>query len=152
MRGIISAGAYVPYWRLQRKAIGEAMGGYGGSGTRAVASYDEDTTTMAVEAGRLAIRALGGPGSVPVDQLFLATSDPAYLEKTNATAVHAALRLDVDCLAAPDLVASYARAPVGTVQCGPVRYLRQGWEALVDGGAGLDDVSDEHPARTAPAA
>ena len=68
MRGIIGCGTYVPYWRLQRSAIGAAMGGYGGPGTRSVASYDEDTTTMAVEAGRLAIRSLGGPGSVAVAQ------------------------------------------------------------------------------------
>jgi 3-hydroxy-3-methylglutaryl CoA synthase/uncharacterized OB-fold protein len=99
MRGIIGCGTYVPYWRLQRSAIGAAMGGYGGPGTRSVASYDEDTTTMAVEAGRLAIRALGGPGSVEIHNLLFATADPAYLEKTNATAVHAALRLDSDCLA-----------------------------------------------------
>jgi 3-hydroxy-3-methylglutaryl CoA synthase/uncharacterized OB-fold protein len=99
MRGIIGCGTYIPYWRLQRSAIGAAMGGYGGAGTRSVASYDEDTTTMAVEAGRLAIRSLGGPGGVTVDSLLFATADPAYLEKTNATAIHAALRLDRDCLA-----------------------------------------------------
>src|SRR5262245_27925936 len=114
MRGIISAGAYVPYWRLQRSAIGQAMGTYGGSGTRAVASYDEDTTTMGVEAGRLALRPLGAPGSVAVDQLLFATAEPAYLEKTNATAIHAALRLDSDCLAID--VGGAARSGVGALR------------------------------------
>lgn len=99
MRGIIGVAGYVPYWRLQRAAIGAAMGSYGGAGTRAVASYDEDTTTMGVEASRLALRSVGGPGALAVEQLFFSTADPAYLEKTNATAIHAALRLDTDCLA-----------------------------------------------------
>lgn len=90
MRGIISAAAYVPYWRLDRAAIGAFHGGRG-SGTRSVASYDEDTTTLAVEAGRLALR--GAPGASAPETLWFATSTPTYAEKTNATVVHAALRL-----------------------------------------------------------
>jgi 3-hydroxy-3-methylglutaryl CoA synthase/uncharacterized OB-fold protein len=89
MRGIISAGGYVPYWRLQRSAIGAFHGGGSGKGTRSVASYDEDTTTLGVEAARLA---LAGQSAVP-DALWFATTDPTYLEKTNAAIVHAALRL-----------------------------------------------------------
>jgi len=88
MRGIISARGYVPYWRLQRSAIAAFHGGRG-SGARSVASYDEDTTTLGVEAARLALA-----GEVPVpDSVWFATTDPTYLEKTNATIVHAALRL-----------------------------------------------------------
>ena len=45
----------MPYYRLQRGAIGAALGSGGGKGTRAVASFDEDTTSMGVEAARLAI-------------------------------------------------------------------------------------------------
>jgi hypothetical protein len=59
MRGIISAAGYVPYWRLERSAIGAFHGGRG-RGTRTVASYDEDTTTLAVEAGRLALKGVDG--------------------------------------------------------------------------------------------
>ena len=54
MRGIISAAGYVPYRRLARSDIAAFMGGGGGKGTRAVASHDEDTTTLGVEAARLA--------------------------------------------------------------------------------------------------
>lgn len=90
MRGIISAAGYVPYWRLERSAIGAFHGGRG-SGTRAVASYDEDTTTLAVEAGRLALRS--APDATAPESLWFATSSPTYAEKTNATVVHAALRL-----------------------------------------------------------
>ncbi len=66
------------------------MGRGGGQGTRAVASHDEDTTTLGVEAARLAIRSAGGASP---ESLWFATSSPAYLDKTNATAVAAALRL-----------------------------------------------------------
>jgi 3-hydroxy-3-methylglutaryl CoA synthase/uncharacterized OB-fold protein len=90
-RGIISAAGYVPYRRLDRAAVAKLFGSGGGRGTRAVAGYDEDTTTMGVEAARLALRATGTDA---VDQLWFATASPAYLDKTNATAIHAALRLD----------------------------------------------------------
>jgi hydroxymethylglutaryl-CoA synthase len=96
VRGIISAAGYVPYRRLARTEIASFMGAGGGKGTRAVASHDEDTTTLGVEAARLALR--GAPGRTP-DALWLATSSPAYLDKTNATAVAAALRLPGDVAA-----------------------------------------------------
>ncbi len=90
-RGILSAAAYVPYWRLDRGQIRDTFGSGGGKGQRAVASYDEDTTTMGVEAARLCMRAAGD--TQPVGLSF-ATANPAYLDKTNATTIHAALRLD----------------------------------------------------------
>ncbi len=94
MRGIISAAAYVPYWRLPREEIRAVLGSGGGKGTRSVASFDEDTTTMGVEAARAAQR--GTPDGFQPDALWFATAHPAYLEKTNATTLHAALRLDAD--------------------------------------------------------
>jgi 3-hydroxy-3-methylglutaryl CoA synthase len=90
MRGILATGAYLPYRRLDLAAIAAVAGKGGGRGTRTVASYDEDATTLAVAAGRAALAATAvAPGS-----LWFATTDPPYLDKTNATAVHAALRLD----------------------------------------------------------
>jgi hydroxymethylglutaryl-CoA synthase len=91
VRGIIAAAGYVPYRRLDRAEVAATFGSGGGKGSRAVASYDEDTTTMGVEAARAALRSAGGASP---DTLWFATANPAYLEKTNATAVHAALRLD----------------------------------------------------------
>lgn len=88
--GIVSWGVYLPYWRLQRGAIGAAFGTGGGKGSRAVASYDEDTTTLGVEAARRALRPDGVPDP---DAVYFSTPDPAYLDKTNATTVHAALGL-----------------------------------------------------------
>jgi hydroxymethylglutaryl-CoA synthase len=93
MRGIISYGAHVPYRRLDRAEISKFFGSGGGKGARAVASYDEDTTSMGVEAARNALRSL--PGVEPTSVWF-STTAPAYLDKTNATAIHAALRLDAD--------------------------------------------------------
>jgi hydroxymethylglutaryl-CoA synthase len=93
--GIVSWGTYLPYWRLQRAAIAGVLGSGGGRGTRAVASHDEDTTTLGVEAGRRALAV--GPGAGAVQDLFLSTPDPAYLDKTSATTVHAALGLGRGC-------------------------------------------------------
>jgi 3-hydroxy-3-methylglutaryl CoA synthase/uncharacterized OB-fold protein len=93
VRGIISAAGSVPYRRLARSDIAAFMGSGGGKGTRAVASHDEDTTTLGVEAARLALRS--ALGHIP-DTLWFATSRPAYLDKTNATAIAAALRLPGD--------------------------------------------------------
>jgi hydroxymethylglutaryl-CoA synthase len=83
MRGILGWGVHLPRGRLDRSQITALVGAGGGKGTRVVASYDEDTTTMAVEAGRNVLRA-GGP---PPTAVWLATTTPAYLDKTTATAV-----------------------------------------------------------------
>jgi 3-hydroxy-3-methylglutaryl CoA synthase/uncharacterized OB-fold protein len=89
MRGILSWSAYLPYRRLDRTQIAPFVGQGGGKGTRTVASFDEDPTTMAVEAARLALR----DRDLTPAQLLFATSFPAYADRTNATAIHAALRL-----------------------------------------------------------
>jgi 3-hydroxy-3-methylglutaryl CoA synthase/uncharacterized OB-fold protein len=91
MRGIISAAGYVPFRRLDRSEIAKTFGSGGGKGTRAVASYDEDTTTLAVEAARLARRSAP---DARLATLWFSTANPAYLDKNNASAIHAALRLD----------------------------------------------------------
>lgn len=90
MRGIIATGSHVPHRRLDRADVAAFFGKGGGRGTRAVASFDEDTTTMGVEAARSAV---ASSPDTAVDALWFATAAPAYLEKTNAAAIHAALRL-----------------------------------------------------------
>jgi 3-hydroxy-3-methylglutaryl CoA synthase len=80
--GIVRYGSYVPYFRLERSALGA------GRGERAVASYDEDSASMAVEAVREAL-----PGSPEVGALVLATTSPPYAEKLNAATVQAACSL-----------------------------------------------------------
>jgi hydroxymethylglutaryl-CoA synthase len=107
--GIVSWGGYLPYWRLERAAIAQVLGSGPTRGSRSVASFDEDTTTLAVEAGRLALAA-GGP--VPQD-LFFSTPAPGYLDKTSATTIHAALGLDRTC-GAYDFAGS-PRSALGTL-------------------------------------
>jgi 3-hydroxy-3-methylglutaryl CoA synthase/uncharacterized OB-fold protein len=102
MNGLVAFGVYVPYYRLDRKAIAGALGGSAGRGTRAVAGYDEDATSMAVEAGRRALRMASG---VKPAALHFATTAPGYLDKTNATAIHAALGLEASA-GAFDMVGS----------------------------------------------
>ncbi len=82
-----------------------------GRGSRSVASYDEDTTTMGVEAARRALAALDGPAP---EDLFFATPAPAYLDKTNATAIHGALELPA-WAGAYDMVGS-VRSSVGALR------------------------------------
>lgn len=90
MAGIVRYGSYVPYFRLTRAAIGA------GKGERAVASFDEDAVSMAVEAARDAVR-----GGVAVDALLFATLSPAYAEKLDTATIQAALDL-------PEAVSSVA--------------------------------------------
>ncbi len=89
LHGLLAYGAYVPRHRLQRSELGAALGTGGGKGARTVASYDEDATTMAVAAAR---RALTGAEREP-GSIYFATTAPPYLDKTNASAIHAALGL-----------------------------------------------------------
>jgi 3-hydroxy-3-methylglutaryl CoA synthase/uncharacterized OB-fold protein len=96
VRGILSHGAYLPHRRLDRTTIAAVAGQGGGVGTRTVASFDEDTTTLGVEAARRTLATTDArPGA-----LWFSTVEPAYLDKTNATAVHAALRLPAEVIAA----------------------------------------------------
>src|SRR4051812_44277008 len=81
MTGVLAWGSHVPHRRLDRTTITAVAGGGGGKGMRAVASYDEDTTTMAVAAARTAL----GSGGVRPGALWFSTTTPTYLDKTNAT-------------------------------------------------------------------
>ena len=94
MSGILAYATYVPYWKLKRAEIGGFLGTAAGQGTRSVASYDEDATSMGVEAARAALART--PAGAGARQLFFATTRPGYLDKTNATVIHAAVGLDQD--------------------------------------------------------
>ncbi len=101
-RGIIGYGAHIPYYRLRREAIGAALGSGGGRGTRSVASYDEDATSMAVEAARNVLRSSETPTPAAI---YFSSVTPPYLDKTNANTIHAALNYPSSVFAA-DLAGS----------------------------------------------
>ncbi|MDE1675263.1 OB-fold domain-containing protein [Nocardia gipuzkoensis] len=142
--GIVAAGAYLPFYRLERAALSGAKA----RGHRTVASYDEDTTSMGVEAGRRALSDYTGP---PIRQLLFATSMPAYADKTNATAVHAALGLSRSC-GAYDMVgavrcgigayrAASAAAMAGTTTMAVFSDIRTGLPGSVDERTGGDGAA-----------
>jgi 3-hydroxy-3-methylglutaryl CoA synthase/uncharacterized OB-fold protein len=87
MTGLVGYAAYLPRYRLAGADIGLRRG------DRVVAAFDEDSTTMAAAA------AADIPGAHTANALYFATSTPAYADKTNATAVHAALGLRQDVFA-----------------------------------------------------
>jgi hydroxymethylglutaryl-CoA synthase len=120
MIGIVSYGSYVPYRRLKRAAIGQALGIPAGKGERAVASFDEDSVSMAVEAARDAVRAAPAQS---VHTLLFATTTPPYAEKLNAAMIGAAIRLPLEIRAA-DLT--------GSTRAG-LTALLQGADAARDG-------------------
>ena len=107
--GLLSYGAYVPRHRLRRSELADALGTTAGKGSRSVASYDEDSTTMGVEAARAALA-----NGVRPESLYFATTAPAYFDKTNATAIHAALALGHEGFAV-DLAGS-VRGAVGALR------------------------------------
>jgi 3-hydroxy-3-methylglutaryl CoA synthase len=92
-RGITSYGAYIPRLRIDRAAIAAAhkwaFPSLKGKGARALANWDEDTVTMAVEAARGVD--LGG-----VSSIVFASTTPPYADLQNATLVASALALPAD--------------------------------------------------------
>lgn len=79
---LLAYASYLPRYRLAGSDVGLR------GGDRVVAAYDEDSTTMAVAAGARALHGHAAP-----TELYFATSSPAYADKTNASAIHAALGL-----------------------------------------------------------
>ncbi|MCH7553061.1 MAG: 3-hydroxy-3-methylglutaryl CoA synthase [Chloroflexi bacterium] len=90
MPGIAAVGAYIPKYRMPRSVIAQAWGSGGGPGERSVASYDEDTMTMAVNAVVDLLKAHGRNG---VDALYFASTTPSYREKLSAAVIAAAADL-----------------------------------------------------------
>ncbi len=96
MVGIVSFGAYVPRYRLNRKTLTAAMGWFAGTGVageKAVANYDEDSVTMAVAAG---FDSLKGVKKETLEALYMATTTAPYRERQDAGIVAAALDLKGD--------------------------------------------------------
>lgn len=90
MAGIASSGAYIPFHRLARAEIARAWGGRPAPGERAVASYDEDSLTMAVAAARDCLK---GVDRTTVGGLYFASTTAPYKEKQSAAAIAAVLGL-----------------------------------------------------------
>jgi hydroxymethylglutaryl-CoA synthase len=95
--GIVSFGAYIPRRRLQRKAIAEFHGWFApglmgaAKGERAMANWDEDTVTMAVEAAR---DALNGIAPTDLSAVRVASTTFPFVDRLHAGLIAEALDLD----------------------------------------------------------
>ena len=98
MVGITAWGAYAPRLRLSRKAVTAANAWIApnlvgkGKGERAMANWDEDALTMAVEAARDALGA--GDNRSHIDALYFASTTAPFADRLNAGIVSAALTLE----------------------------------------------------------
>jgi len=92
MVGIVSYGAYVPVHRL-----GPGTRGWAAPIEKAVASWDEDALTMAVEA---ALDAIGKSDRSTIDGAYFASTTSPYREKLVATTLAMATDLRTDILTA----------------------------------------------------
>ena len=90
MKGILSYGAYIPYNRLQRKKLKEFFGTSGLKGEKAVASFDEDSVTMGVEA---AFDCLHDFDEKKIDSVYFVTASGPYKEKSSIPTIAKALDL-----------------------------------------------------------
>lgn len=90
MVGILRHGAYLPYFRLSRSDIAAAWSGAARKGEKAVASHDEDSLTLAVEAAR---DCLDGFDRSRIDGLFFASTTSPYREKQGASLIAEVLGL-----------------------------------------------------------
>ena len=88
MIGIVSYGAYIPYYRLKKSTVAQAYGKRAGKGSKAVAYCDEDSITMAVAA---ALDAAVGCDRDALKALYFASASSPYQEKQAATQIVAAL-------------------------------------------------------------
>ena len=86
--GIVAYGAYIPIYRLGRAEINKVWGSGPAKGEKAVANCDEDSITMAVEAGLDCLKGID-PGTV--DALYFASTTAPYREKRSASIIGTAL-------------------------------------------------------------
>jgi 3-hydroxy-3-methylglutaryl CoA synthase len=96
LKGITGFGVYLPYYRLKRETIFEAMGWFNpgiaglARGEKTVANYDEDSITMAVAAG---IDCLEDLDREKIGALYLASTTLPNKERGNASIASGALNL-----------------------------------------------------------
>ncbi|EJL25079.1 3-hydroxy-3-methylglutaryl CoA synthase [Caulobacter sp. AP07] len=109
MVGIAAWGAYAPRLRLSREAVTQANAWVApnlrakAKGERAMANWDEDALTMAVEAAR---DALGSDDDrSDIDALYFASTTAPFSDRLNAGIVSAALTLE-KAIASADVTGS----------------------------------------------
>jgi len=127
-KGILAFGAYIPWRRLQRKAIADTHGWFNpalkgqAKGERAFCNWDEDCVTMAVEAAR---DALTGRDRSTIAALRFASTTFPFLDRLHSGIVAGALGLD-EGVSAIDIAATQRAATSALIEA-----LAGGRETLV---------------------
>ncbi len=151
--GIEGYGAYIPTHRLPTTEIGRVWhgGGAGPNKEKSVASIDEDTTTMAVEASRIATLMAGV--SKELGAIFVGTESKVYAVKPTGTIVAQALGCH-NSLAADFEFACKAGTEAIQVLCGLVGsgMIRHGLAIAVDTAQGRPGDDLEYTAGSGGAA
>src|SRR6476660_9546574 len=117
-QGILAFGAYIPWRRLQRKAIAETHGWFNpalkgqAKGERAFCNWDEDTVTMAEEAMRDALR---GRDRSSIGALRFASTTFPFLDRLHSGIVAEALSLD-ESVSAIDVAATQRAATTALME------------------------------------
>ena len=115
--GITAFGAYIPRLRLARKAVLEANGWFSpglkslARGERAIANWDEDAVTMAVEAARDCLTSVDRAG---LKGLYLASTSYPFDDRQNSGIVAQALTLESG-LSVLDVAASQRAGTSGLI-------------------------------------
>lgn len=104
--GIVGWGSYIPRFRIKVEEIAKAQGKEGkkisqslGVLEKSVADFDEDTVTMAVEAGKVAI-VRAGIDSKKIGAVFIGSESHPYAVKPSSTIVAEALGIGPEYLTA----------------------------------------------------
>ncbi|MFX0060378.1 MAG: OB-fold domain-containing protein [Candidatus Heimdallarchaeota archaeon] len=93
--GIKSYGAYLPKYMLPRELISKAWEFPVVPGTKAIAMFDEDSLTMAVEAG---LDCIAGIDPKTIDGLYFASTTQVYTEKDSASLIATILDMREDII------------------------------------------------------
>ncbi len=104
--GIVGYGAYIPRYRIKVEEIAKVWGGNPETvskglmvSEKAVAGFDEDTSTISVEAARNAVK-MAGIDPQKIGAIYVGSESHPYTVKPTATIVAAAIDATPDLMAA----------------------------------------------------
>jgi hydroxymethylglutaryl-CoA synthase len=126
--GIVGYGVYLPLYRIKISEVARVWGGKPDPEMeeKSVAGPDEDTTTMAVEAARNALKR-AGINPKDIGAVYVGSESPPYAVKPTATIVAEAVEATPETTAADYEFACKAgtaalQACVGLVMSGQIKY------------------------------
>jgi hydroxymethylglutaryl-CoA synthase len=125
MAGIITYGAYIPLYRLNRAEIARAWDTPPSPGEKAIANYDEDSLSMGVEA---ALDCIKGIKPEIIDGVFFASTNAPYKDKQTAATLAMVLgvrreAITMDFGGSLRSGTNALRAAVDTVKSGSARHI-----------------------------